>query len=139
MATCALVSVAITTAMPWRLVPRTYRQHAAQCACAPAVDVSSSAMLMQGKRGPLETWDESFYKAKLQMAKFNLSDEDIRPYFALPTVLDGMHSVRVPHIPRAVVAPAARRAAAQQQSRIRGCSCASAMRHCLAAVRCWTA
>ena len=53
---------------------------------------------MQGKRGPLETWDESFYKAKLQMAKFNLSDEDIRPYFALPTVLDGMHSVRVPHM-----------------------------------------
>ena len=42
------------------------------------------------------------------MAKFNLSDEDIRPYFALPTVLDGMHSVRVPHMPRAAVAPAAR-------------------------------
>ena len=36
----------------------------------------------------------SFWGEKLQESKYNLTDEQLRPYFSLPNVLDGLHSVR---------------------------------------------
>ena len=38
-------------------------------------------------------WDQSYYAQKQQAALFNLTDEDVRPYFAYPTVLAGLHEV----------------------------------------------
>ena len=38
-------------------------------------------------------WDQSYYAQKQQQALFNLTDEDVRPYFAYPTVLAGLHQV----------------------------------------------
>ncbi|KAI8472661.1 MAG: oligopeptidase A-like protein [Monoraphidium minutum] len=43
-----------------------------------------------GLEGQLQWWDVAFYSEKLLTAKYSFSDEDIRPYLALPTVLDGM-------------------------------------------------
>ena len=37
--------------------------------------------------GDLEAWDLSYYSEKLKQSKFDLSDEELRPWFPLPTVL----------------------------------------------------
>ena len=49
---------------------------------------------LQGISVPLSNWDVSFWGEKLQESKYNLTDEQLRPYFSLPNVLDGLHSVR---------------------------------------------
>lgn len=49
---------------------------------------------LQGISAPLSNWDVSFWGEKLQESKYNLTDEQLRPYFSLPNVLDGLHSVR---------------------------------------------
>lgn len=41
----------------------------------------------------LNSWDVSFYAEKLKVERFNLSEEELRPYFPLPRVLAGMFSV----------------------------------------------
>ena len=38
----------------------------------------------------LEPWDVAFYSHKLQMKKFNIDAEMLRPYFQLNTVIDGV-------------------------------------------------
>ena len=38
----------------------------------------------------LEPWDVTFWSERLKEAKFDMTDEELRPYFALPAVLDGM-------------------------------------------------
>ena len=48
---------------------------------------------MQGFTETLLNWDQSYYAQKQQAALFNLTDEDVRPYFAYPTVLAGLHEV----------------------------------------------
>lgn len=48
---------------------------------------------MQGFTETLMNWDQSYYAQKQQAALFNLTDEDVRPYFAYPTVLAGLHEV----------------------------------------------
>jgi oligopeptidase A len=40
--------------------------------------------------GKLEPWDVSFWSERLKESKFDLTDEQLRPYFALPAVLEGM-------------------------------------------------
>lgn len=49
---------------------------------------------LQGRSEPLRNWEVSFWGEKLQESKYNLTDEQLRPYFSLPNVLDGLHSVR---------------------------------------------
>jgi oligopeptidase A len=39
---------------------------------------------------PLEPWDVAYYTEKLRKAKFDFDEEALRPYFALPSVLNGM-------------------------------------------------
>lgn len=48
---------------------------------------------LQGFTDPLMNWDQSYYAQKQQQALFNLTDEDVRPYFAYPIVLAGLHQV----------------------------------------------
>ena len=50
-------------------------------------------MSVQGLNNTLMNWDQAYYAQKLQQALFNLTNEDVRPYFAYPTVLDGLHKV----------------------------------------------
>eukprot|EP00541_Cyclophora_tenuis_P000370 CAMPEP_0116578016 /NCGR_PEP_ID=MMETSP0397-20121206/21462_1 /TAXON_ID=216820 /ORGANISM="Cyclophora tenuis, Strain ECT3854" /LENGTH=559 /DNA_ID=CAMNT_0004107339 /DNA_START=121 /DNA_END=1800 /DNA_ORIENTATION=+ len=38
----------------------------------------------------LEPWDTTFWSERLKEQKFDLTDEELRPYFALPNVLEGM-------------------------------------------------
>jgi oligopeptidase A len=41
----------------------------------------------------LEAWDVSFHAEKLQRARFSISQEELRPYFPLPKVLEGLFGV----------------------------------------------
>jgi oligopeptidase A len=41
----------------------------------------------------LNAWDVSYYAEKLQAKLFSISQEELRPYFPLPRVLDGLFSV----------------------------------------------
>lgn len=38
-------------------------------------------------------WDTGFYSEKLKQQRFNISQEELRPYFPVPTVLQGMFSI----------------------------------------------
>ena len=40
--------------------------------------------------GQLEPWDQAFYTHKLQMKKYNIDAEMLRPYFQLDKVIDGV-------------------------------------------------
>ena len=48
---------------------------------------------MQGFKEQLKQWDVSFWAERLREAKFNITDEELRPYFALPNVLKGLFQV----------------------------------------------
>ncbi|MCO5143035.1 MAG: M3 family metallopeptidase [Oligoflexia bacterium] len=39
--------------------------------------------------GDLRPWDVAFYSEKLKVSKFNLSQEELRPYFRLESVIEG--------------------------------------------------
>ena len=41
----------------------------------------------------IQPWDWWYYTEKLRMAKYNLSEEELRPYFKLESVRDGMFEV----------------------------------------------
>lgn len=49
---------------------------------------------MQNFSEKLMNWDVSYWAQKQQQALFNLTDEEVRPYFPLPRVLDGLFAVR---------------------------------------------
>ena len=38
----------------------------------------------------LSPWDVTFWSERLKESKFDMTDEELRPYFALPAVLEGM-------------------------------------------------
>jgi len=38
----------------------------------------------------MKPWDVTFWSERLKESKFDLTEEELRPYFALPAVLDGM-------------------------------------------------
>jgi oligopeptidase A len=38
----------------------------------------------------LQPWDLTFWSTRLKESKFDMTEEELRPYFALPAVLDGM-------------------------------------------------
>ena len=41
----------------------------------------------------LEPWDVAYAAEKLRQRKFSLSEEELKPYFALPAVLDGLFAI----------------------------------------------
>ena len=42
---------------------------------------------------PLQAWDVAYYSEKLRQDRYDLSQEALRPYFALPNVLTGLFAV----------------------------------------------
>lgn len=44
----------------------------------------------QGFEGELLWWDVAYWAERLREDKYSISDEELRPYFALPAVLDGL-------------------------------------------------
>ncbi|KAB2869715.1 MAG: M3 family metallopeptidase [Bacteroidales bacterium] len=44
----------------------------------------------QGFKGSIERWDWSFYTEKLKMSKYSYNEEDVKPYFQLEKVIDGV-------------------------------------------------
>jgi len=41
----------------------------------------------------LNAWDVTYYGEKLKQARYEISQQELRPYFPLPTVLEGMFSI----------------------------------------------
>ncbi|MCH5309865.1 MAG: M3 family metallopeptidase [Prevotella sp.] len=52
--------------------------------------IEKHARKMEGKVFKLENWDFSFYSHKLQLEKYNIDAEMLRPYFELSKVIDGV-------------------------------------------------
>ena len=52
--------------------------------------IEKMARKMEGKEFKLQPWDFSFYSHKLQLAKYNIDAEMLRPYFELSKVIDGV-------------------------------------------------
>jgi oligopeptidase A len=55
-------------------------------------EVANLAKKMDGIES-LEVWDLSYYSEKLQMEKFDFTQEDFRPYFPINKVLAGMFTI----------------------------------------------
>jgi oligopeptidase A len=55
-----------------------------------AVARDELAMLTEYAGRKLEAWDVPFYAERLRQEKLGLAEEELRPYFALPRVLDGL-------------------------------------------------
>ncbi len=53
-------------------------------------DIEKKAREMEGDDFCLEPWDFSFYSHKLQLERFNLDSEMLRPYFELSKVIKGV-------------------------------------------------
>ena len=53
-------------------------------------EIESMAKNMEGDDFKLQPWDFSFYSHKLQMERYNLDSEMLRPYFRLDRVIDGI-------------------------------------------------
>lgn len=47
----------------------------------------------KGLEGPLELWDIGFYSERLREERFDYSEEELRPYFPMPRVLDGLFAL----------------------------------------------
>ena len=52
--------------------------------------IQKMARKMEGKKFKLEPWDFSYYSHKLQLEKYNIDAEMLRPYFELSKVIDGV-------------------------------------------------
>lgn len=53
-------------------------------------EIEQLAKKLEGKDFTLEPWDMSYYSHKLQMEKYNLDAEMLRPYFQLDKVIEGV-------------------------------------------------
>ena len=53
-------------------------------------EIEELAKEIEGKDFDMQPWDFSFYSHKLQMKKFNLDAEMLRPYFRLDKVIEGV-------------------------------------------------
>jgi len=52
--------------------------------------IEKMAQRLEGRDFKLQPWDFSFYSHKLQLEKYNLDAEMLRPYFELSKVIDGV-------------------------------------------------
>ena len=53
-------------------------------------EITALAKRIEGDDFVIEPWDMSFYSHKLQMEKYNLDAEMLRPYLQLDKVIDGV-------------------------------------------------
>jgi len=51
------------------------------------------AVLTEYAGRPLEPWDIAFYSERLRQERLRLAEEELRPYFPLPRVLEGLFSI----------------------------------------------
>lgn len=47
----------------------------------------------EGYTGDLELWDIPYFSERLREKKYEFSEEELKPYFSLPAVLDGLFSL----------------------------------------------
>ena len=47
----------------------------------------------KGLEGDLALWDQAFYAERLREERFDYSEEDLRPYFPMPRVLEGLFAL----------------------------------------------
>ncbi len=52
-----------------------------------------SFMKKEGAKHELQIWDWSYYSNKLKKAKFNINDDDLKPYFEINQVQKGMFEI----------------------------------------------
>lgn len=53
-------------------------------------EIEKMARKIEGKNFKLEPWDTAYYSHKLQLKKYNIDAEMLRPYFELSRVIDGV-------------------------------------------------
>jgi peptidyl-dipeptidase Dcp len=53
----------------------------------------AAALKADGKEGDFAAWDWRYYAEKVRKARYDLDDQELRPYFALDRVRDGAFSV----------------------------------------------
>ena len=58
---------------------------------------SDRHVVEQNFSATLMNWDVTYWAQKQQQALFNLTDEEVRPYFAYDNVLKGLFEVRPQH------------------------------------------
>ncbi len=63
---------------------------AARCRPAAAAEIEKLAALADH---PLEAWDVAYYSEKLRKELFSISDEELRPFFPVDRVLDGLFRI----------------------------------------------
>ncbi len=56
-------------------------------------DEMQAMIQAEGKNHKLEPWDWRYYEEKLRVQKFDLDEQEIKPYFALDKVTDGVFMV----------------------------------------------
>jgi peptidyl-dipeptidase Dcp len=56
-------------------------------------DEMQAIVVADGKDFNIEPWDWRFYEEKLRQQKFNLDEQEVKPYFALDKVQDGIFMV----------------------------------------------
>ena len=56
-------------------------------------ELEAYAKTMEGKSFRLQPWDISYYSHKLQLKKYHIDSEMLRPYFRLDRVIDGVFSL----------------------------------------------
>lgn len=56
-------------------------------------EINILAKKIEGDDFQMEPWDFSFYSHKLQMERYNLDSEMLRPYFELPKVINGIFNL----------------------------------------------
>jgi Zn-dependent oligopeptidase len=59
----------------------------------------------QGVEEELKHWDITYWAERLRESRFNITDEELRPYFALPNVLKGLFQVCAPVICNSMFSP----------------------------------
>ncbi len=67
--------------------------HKARPAAEAQLQALTAFAVEQGASAPLQPWDTAYWSEKHKEATLGLSDELLRPYFALPQVLEGLFSV----------------------------------------------
>ncbi len=53
-------------------------------------EIESYASQLEGRPVKINAWDYSYYSNKLQQAKYSYNEEELRPYFELNNVIDGV-------------------------------------------------
>ena len=68
------------------------KTHAYAFATAEFIELQQFAEV-QGFEGEMAPWDRGFYAERMREERFAFQEEELRPYFSLPRVLDGLFAL----------------------------------------------